>query len=306
MMSSSLFPLQMKENYTGAILQQGGGSGGPITVATAPTAAEQLVSPRLQPSQLACKENMVGPTHLHTSSSSVSSSHAPMTRSRRHQLQQQQQAACALQCTEMEVLSNCISTVDVSDTLGSLSSTCSGSFGPVVAPTGLGGSAVVAPMDCTNTVNSTAFAGTSYVASTVGYGGLNAPPSHMSAKPKQHEMIGIGYDYHHQTGATQSTDSSTIQILQGGSLHSSKQQQQPHVPVLGFGMGPTFTPLPTLQWAQSTDLWRRMRAKDITRVAPETELRLQHPSILPSMRVILFDWMMEVGYIDSCDSLGTN
>ena len=300
MMSSSLFPLQMKENYTGAILQQGGGSGGPITVATAPTAAEQLVSPRLQPSQLACKENMVGPTHLHTSSSSsVSSSHAPMTRSRRHQLQQQQQAACALQCTEMEVLSDCISTVDVSDTLGSLSSTCGGGS--------FGGSAVVAPMDCTNTVNSAAFAGTGYVASTVGYGSLNAPPTHVSSKPKQHETIGVGYDYHHhQTGATQSTDSSTIQILQGGSLHSSKQQQQPHVPVLGFGMGPTFTPLPTLQWAQSTDLWRRMRAKDITRVAPETELRLQHPSILPSMRVILFDWMMEVGYIDSYNSLGTN
>ena len=292
-MSSSLFPLQMKENYTGAILQQGGGSGGPITVATAPTAAEQLVSPRLQPSQLACKENMVGPTHLHTSSS-VSSSHAPMTRSRRHQLQQQQQAACALQCTEMEVLSDCISTVDVSDTLGSLSSTCGGgSFGPVVAPTGgLGGSAVVAPMDCTNTVNSAAFTGTGYIASTVGYA-----PSHVPNKPKQHETIGVGYDYHHQTGATQSTDSSTIQILQGGSLHSSKQQQQPHMPVLGFGMGPTFTPLPTLQWAQSTDLWRRMRAKDITRVAPETELRLQHPGILPSMRVILFDWMMEVGYM---------
>lgn len=290
MMSSSLFPPQMKENYTGAILQQGGGGGGPITVATAPTAAEQLVSPRLQPSQLACKENMVGPTHLHTSSSSVSSSHAPMTRSRRHQLQQQQQATCTLQCTEMEVLSDCISTVDVGDTLGSLSLTCGGSFGPIVAPTGLGGSAMVAPMDCTNTVNSAAFSGTGFVASTVGYGGLNAPPT----KPKQHETIGGGYDYHHQTGATQSMDSSTIQMLQGGSLHTSKQQQPPHMPVLGFGMGPTFTPLPTLQWAQSTDLWRRMRAKDITRVAPETELRLQHPGILPSMRVILFDWMMEV------------
>ena len=33
-----------------------------------------------------------------------------------------------------------------------------------------------------------------------------------------------------------------------------------NLPVLGFGMGLTFTPLLTLQWAQSTDLWRRMRA----------------------------------------------
>ncbi len=287
---SSLFPLQMKENYTSAILQQGGG-GGNITAATAPTATEQLVSPRLQPNQLACKENMVGPTHHHTSSSV--SSH-PMTRSRRHQLQQQQ-ATCALQCTEMEVLSDCISTMDGgADSLGSLSSTnCGGSFGPVGAPTGLGGSAVVAPMDCTNTVNSTAFSETGFVG-TVGYGSLNAPIPHVSTKPKQQETIG-GYDYHHQTGATQSSDSTTIQILQGGSLHTSKQQQV-QVPVLGFGMGTTFTPLPTLQWAQSTDLWRRMRAKDVTKVAPETELRLQHPGILPSMRVILFDWMMEVGY----------
>ena len=266
----------MKENYTSAILQQGGG--GSITVATAPT-AEQLVSQRLQPNQLACKENMVGPTH-----NSSSSSH-PMTRSRRHQLQQhqqqQQQAVCALQCTEMEVLSDCIGTVDVADTLASLSSTYGDGFG-TMAPAGLGGSAVVAPMDCTNTVNSTAFSGTGFVGA-VGYGSLNAPP-HVSKTKQQQETT----DYH-QTGITQSTDS--IQILQGGSLHI---KQQPQVPVLGFGVGTTFTPLPTLQWAQSTDLWRRMRAKDVTRVAPETELRLQHPGILPSMRVILFDWMMEV------------
>ena len=281
---SSVFPPQMKENYTSAILQQGGG-GGSITVATAQN-AEQLVSPRLQPNQLACKENMVGPTH------NSSSSLHPMTRSRRHQLQQQQnqqqhqqqQAVCALQCTEMEVLSDCISTVDVTDSLVSLSSTYGGSFG-TAAPAGLGGSAVVTPMDCTNTVNSTAFSGTGFVGA-VGYGSLNAPP-HVSKPKQQQETIG-GYDYH-QTGATQSTDG--IQILQGGSLHIKQQSQ---VPVLGFGMGTTFTPLPTLQWAQSMDLWRRMRAKDITRVAPETELRLQHPGILPSMRVILFDWMMEV------------
>ena len=274
---SSIFPLQMKENYTSAILQQGGG-----VAATAAQTVEQLVSPRLMQSnthQLACKENMVGQTH------NTSSSH-PMTRSRRHQLQQQhhqqqqqqQQAVCALQCTEMEVLSDCISTVDIGTTMP-----------------GFGGSAVVAPMDCTNTVNSAAFtSGAGFVGTVQGYatGTLNAPPPHVS-KPKQHDETIGGYDYH-QTGATLSTDS--IQTLQlGGSLHLHAGKQHPQVPVLGFGMGTTtFTPLPTLQWAQSTDLWRQMRSKDVTRVAPETELRIQHPGILPSMRVILFDWMMEV------------
>ena len=267
----------MKENYTNTILQQGGG--GTVTVGTAQT-TEELVSPRLQPNQLACKENMVGPPH------STSSSSHPMTRSRRHQLQQQHQqqqlAVCSLQCTEMEVLSDCIT----ADSLTSSSTTYSGTM----PPSGLGGGgvgAIVAPMDCTNTVNSTAFSGTGFGSATaVGYGSLNAPTQ--IAKPKQQETIG-GYDYH-QTGATQSIDN--IQLLQGGSLQHIKQQ--PQVPILGFGIGMTFTPLPTLQWAQSTDLWRRMRAKDVTRVAPETELRLQHPGILPSMRVILFDWMMEV------------
>lgn len=268
----------MKENYTNTILQQGGG-GGTVTVATAQT-SEQLVSPRLQPNQLACKENMVGPTH------GTSSSSHPMTRSRRHQLQQQQQAVCALQCTEMEVLSDCI----VADSLTSSSTTYNGSLG-AVSHTDLGGGGVgvvVAPMDCTNTVNSASFSGTGFGGATaVGYGSsLNV--SSQVAKPKQQETIG-GYDYH-QTGAAQSIDN--IQPLQSGSLQHIKQQ--PQVPVLGFGMGMTFTPLPTLQWTQSTDLWRRMRAKDVTRVAPETELRIQHPGILPSMRVILFDWMMEV------------
>ena len=125
----------------------------------------------------------------------------------------------------------------------------------------------------------------------MGYGSLNAPSQVHVAKPKQQETIG-GYDYH-QTGAAHDQSMDNIQLLQGGSLQHVKQQ--PQVPVLGFGMRTTFTPLPILQWAQSTDLWRRMRAKDVTRVAPETELRLQHPGILPSMRVILFDWMMEVG-----------
>ena len=54
------------------------------------------------------------------------------------------------------------------------------------------------------------------------------------------------------------------------------------------------SPFPQLRWAQSADLWRTMRSKDIVKAAPEAELRLHHPEILSSMRVILLDWMMEV------------
>ena len=54
------------------------------------------------------------------------------------------------------------------------------------------------------------------------------------------------------------------------------------------------SPLPSLQWVRSADLWRTMRSKDVSKAAPEAELRLHHPGILSSMRVILLDWMMEV------------
>lgn len=54
------------------------------------------------------------------------------------------------------------------------------------------------------------------------------------------------------------------------------------------------SPLPHLQWARSATLWRTMRSKDVSKVAPEAELRLRHPEILSSMRIILLDWMMEV------------
>lgn len=53
-------------------------------------------------------------------------------------------------------------------------------------------------------------------------------------------------------------------------------------------------PLPRLNWANSRELWVAMRAKDVSKVAPEQELRSLHPGILPSMRTILFDWLMEV------------
>ena len=57
---------------------------------------------------------------------------------------------------------------------------------------------------------------------------------------------------------------------------------------------PPVGPLPRLSWANSRDLWAEMRAKDVSKMAPEEELRSLHPGILPSMRTILFDWLMEV------------
>ena len=51
--------------------------------------------------------------------------------------------------------------------------------------------------------------------------------------------------------------------------------------------------LPRLTWVNSSDLWRKMRGKDSTKAAPDTELRVRHPGIMPNMRTILLDWMME-------------
>ena len=52
--------------------------------------------------------------------------------------------------------------------------------------------------------------------------------------------------------------------------------------------------LPALSWTDSAALWQNMRAKDSCKPAPEADLHLRHPSILPSMRTILLDWMLEV------------
>jgi len=93
--------------------------------------------------------------------------------------------------------------------------------------------------------------------------------------------------------------------IHGGSFRTRKSVAPP----LAFGIcgeGETFTvgelanfhqtltPLPRLSWVNSGELWQRMRAKDVTRAAPEAELRMRHSSVLPSMRTILLDWMMEV------------
>lgn len=54
------------------------------------------------------------------------------------------------------------------------------------------------------------------------------------------------------------------------------------------------SPLPQLKWVRSAELWWTMRSKDISKAAPEAEMRLHHPEILSTMRIILLDWMMEV------------
>ena len=56
-------------------------------------------------------------------------------------------------------------------------------------------------------------------------------------------------------------------------------------------------PLPQLSWANPRELWTEMRAKDVCQTAPEEELQSRHPGILPTMRTILFDWLMEVGVV---------
>ena len=62
---------------------------------------------------------------------------------------------------------------------------------------------------------------------------------------------------------------------------------------VGVGASPA-GPLPQLSWANSRELWAEMRAKDATKTAPEVDLLTLHPGILPSMRTILLDWLMEV------------
>lgn len=57
---------------------------------------------------------------------------------------------------------------------------------------------------------------------------------------------------------------------------------------------PPASPLPHLNWADSEGFWLQMRAKDICQETPETNLMSRHPCILPSMRTILLDWILEV------------
>ena len=56
----------------------------------------------------------------------------------------------------------------------------------------------------------------------------------------------------------------------------------------------TRSPLPSLRWAASGEVWAQMRQQDVVKSAPEADLQVRHPGIVPSMRVILLDWMLEV------------
>ena len=73
-----------------------------------------------------------------------------------------------------------------------------------------------------------------------------------------------------------------------------------------FPVGLTPSPLPELSWTDSDALWHRMRAKDSCMAAPETDLLSRHPLILPNMRTILLDWMLEVSEYYYCSTCATN
>ena len=69
---------------------------------------------------------------------------------------------------------------------------------------------------------------------------------------------------------------------------------QPQFQTSAFSAGILPSPLPQLSWTDSDGLWQRMRSKDNCMAAPETDLIARHPCILPNMRTILLDWMLEV------------
>ena len=52
------------------------------------------------------------------------------------------------------------------------------------------------------------------------------------------------------------------------------------------------SPLPVLDWANSSKMWEEMRSKDTYKAFPELELRLKHPCILPILRSRLVSWIM--------------
>lgn len=81
------------------------------------------------------------------------------------------------------------------------------------------------------------------------------------------------------------------------SIFAQKEVPSLHPTSFPSSFGTTLTslsPLPPLQWAHSGDLWRQMRDKDMIKSTPESEVQRQHPGIIPSMRVILLDWVLEV------------
>lgn len=79
---------------------------------------------------------------------------------------------------------------------------------------------------------------------------------------------------------------------------SSQQSEEGEKGGVGGRGGISVTgPLPRLSWAKPRELWEQMRRKDVWQKAPEEELSSRHPGILPTMRTILLDWLMEVNCV---------
>ncbi|TRY86794.1 hypothetical protein DNTS_022600 [Danionella cerebrum] len=56
------------------------------------------------------------------------------------------------------------------------------------------------------------------------------------------------------------------------------------------------SPLPCLSWANSDDVWIKMLNKELKYVHDKSFIQ-QHPTLLPKMRGILLDWLMEVSEV---------
>ena len=56
--------------------------------------------------------------------------------------------------------------------------------------------------------------------------------------------------------------------------------------------GHELSPLPVLDWDDSSKMWEEMRSKDTYQECPEAELHFRHPCILPVMRTRLVSWIM--------------
>ncbi|XP_060776669.1 G1/S-specific cyclin-E2 isoform X2 [Neoarius graeffei] len=56
------------------------------------------------------------------------------------------------------------------------------------------------------------------------------------------------------------------------------------------------SPLPSLSWASSDDVWIKMLNKELKYIHDKTFMQ-QHPSLQPKMRAILLDWLLEVSEV---------
>ena len=99
------------------------------------------------------------------------------------------------------------------------------------------------------------------------------------------------------TGPKQTRASRKLPAAQCGRALASVVQPQFQTGAFSAGILPSI--LPQLSWTDSDELWQRMRSKDNCMAAPETDLLSRHPCILPNMRTILLDWILEVRAVDT-------